>query len=248
MRLAYGVCAGPSKNFQTLAAPSIRRVDPGAPILVRRGRSSIFRAYNSILDQAIELDVDGLVLIHDDMVIRDRQVVEKLAVLFENPSIGIVGVIGGAGGIKRMGWSEGTELHGRAEQPGRTTNFGTGTFDVDVVDGIFLALSRKAMRTVRFDTQHFSGFHGYDADICMQAKTKGFRVMVSDIDTYHDKPYGVIAKVDFHPYAIRMWRAKWCPFDELTRRERLIRRAGRLGRFVNAPYIDSVAHLFHHRI
>ena len=206
MTLAYGVCVGPSGDFEKFALPGIRAMDPAAPIFVRRGQNSIFEAYNSIIDEVAHLNVDGLVLIHDDVMIRDADFARKVTSLFEDPSIGIVGVIG-ASDVKSLEWWW-SESRGRVRERGRTVDFGTGTFDVDVVDGLLIAMSSIALEILRFD-ESFPGFHGYDADIGMQAKSRGLRVVVADIDVYHDSVPGQITNQKAYLRAGVLWRSKW---------------------------------------
>jgi hypothetical protein len=181
----YGVCAGPSGRFEQVAKPAILKIDPQARILVRHSQSSIHAAYNSILMEAESLDgIEGLVLLHDDTVIEDPDIEGKLREVFADPAVGIIGVVGG-GPHPRMQWWEG-ERHGyvRDNQQG-ILDFGGGVHDVHTVDGLFIALSRSALR-LRFDEDRYHGFHGYDAEICAQARAAGLRVVVAQVDVYHD--------------------------------------------------------------
>lgn len=207
MTLAYGVCVGPSNDFDQIALPGIKSVDVDAPVLVRYHQRSIFEAYNSMIDEALQLDVEGLVLIHDDVSIRDGDFALKITSLFSDPTVGIVGAIG-ASNLRTMEWWW-FETRGRVEEIGRTIDFGCGTFDVDVVDGLLLAMSPVAMKNLRFDAKNFSGFHGYDADIGMQAKEAGLRVLVTDLDVFHDSVPGRIKNRSSHLRAGRIWRRKW---------------------------------------
>ena len=205
--LAYGVCVGPSDKFERFALPGIQAVDPGAPILVRNGQRSIFEAYNSMIDEAILLGVDGLVLIHDDVLLRDIDFASKVGSLLVDPTIGIVGAIG-ASDIKSVEWWW-YETRGTVEEIDRLIDFGRGTFDVDVVDGLLIAMSPSAMRQLRFDEERFTGFHGYDVDIGMQAKHAGLRVVVTDLDVFHDTVPGRITDRSAHLLADQIWRRKW---------------------------------------
>ena len=205
--LAYGVCVGSSSKFERLALSGISAVDPEAPILVRYDQRSIFEAYNSIIDEAATLDTEGLVFIHDDVLIRDINFATKMTALFEDPTIGIVGVVG-ASNLKNIEWWW-FDTHGGVEENGRRIDFGVGTFDVDVVDGLLIAMSPTALRTLRFDETNFSGFHGYDVDIGMQAKSAGLRVVVADFDVFHDSVPGRVTNRAAHLKAGYVWRRKW---------------------------------------
>jgi hypothetical protein len=79
-------------------------------------------------------------------------------------------------------------------------DFGRGTFDVDGL----IAMSSTAIRQLRFDEECFTGFHGYDIDIGIQAKSAGLRVVVADLDVFHDSfPYAKITDRAAHLRADR---------------------------------------------
>jgi hypothetical protein len=133
-----------------------------------------------MIEEALALDVCGLVLVHDDVVLRDPHLPSKLTTLFDDPTIGLVGAIG-ASGVQSVDWWL-YDTHGWVEETERVIDFGRGTFDVDVVDGVLIAMSSTAMRQLRFDAGRFTGFHGYDCDISMQARSAGLRVVVAELD------------------------------------------------------------------
>lgn len=243
MYLAFGICVGPTNRFETFAKPSIEKACPGAPILKRTRQQSIFEAYNSILAEANKLGVEGLVLLHDDVIIRDQLISEKLQTLFTDPQVGIVGVAG-ATDVEHIAWWR-YNVRGSVQGRDMKLDFYPGTFDVDIVDGMFMALSSVAMRKLRFDEHRFRGFHGYDVDIGMQARAAGLRVVVSYLDIYHDAPTGRINAPASFMCADRMWRVKWRPAHELSQRERLVRMAGPWGKYINSPYIDVAASFLH---
>lgn len=240
MYLAYGVCAGPTDNFERLAGRSIRRYYPDSPILVRRSQTSIFAAYNSIIDEARDLQVDGLVLLHDDVEVCDSAIASKLSQLFSDTTVGIVGVVGGSNMGTPRWWEH--EPRGRIAQLDVLIDYGLRRADVDMVDGVFMALSPKALYTIRFDERHYTGFHGYDVDTCMQAKAQGLRVVVAPIDVKHAVQMGDERDASYLR-SYRMWRAKWGPAVSLSRRERLVR-LSRCSRRLN-QYIDLPVRLLH---
>lgn len=49
---------------------------------------------------------------------------------------------------------------------------------MEMVDGCILVLSPWAVANLRFDEERYSGFHGYDADICFEARSQGKRVVL----------------------------------------------------------------------
>jgi hypothetical protein len=205
--LVFGVCVGPSGKFESVAAAGIREVAPGAPILTRTDQRSIHAAYNSMIDEAIEVRALGLVLVHDDVRIRDAAFCQKIEPLLVDPTIGVVGVIG-ADNVQSIEWWW-YDNHGFVEERTRIIDFGRGRFDVDVVDGVVLGLSEAALGRLRFDVESYPGFHGYDVEICSQARERGLRVVVADIEeTFHDTS-GRIKDRRAHLQADRLWRSKY---------------------------------------
>lgn len=57
--------------------------------------------------------------------------------------------------------------------------------EVVVADGLFLAIRRSVLDSVRFDEQTFDAFHFYDLDICMQVRRTHRVVVTSDIMVKH---------------------------------------------------------------
>jgi hypothetical protein len=120
--------------------------------------------------------------------------------------VAVVGAIG-ARGVTSLAWWEGKGF-GRAIETRGVVDFGGGSHDVDSVDGLLMALSPWAARELRFDDQSFTGFHGYDADICFQARAAGRRVVVEELALVHHTKggYGDMAAFKRCDSA---FRAKW---------------------------------------
>jgi GT2 family glycosyltransferase len=206
--LVYGVCTPTTEDFDRFAAPSIRMFDPDAPVLVRYQQESIHAAYNSLIDEARGLNAIGLVLLHDDVQIQSQAGPSDLAEMLSDPSVGIIGVIG-ASNVHSLEWWW-YEGRGRVEETEMVVDFGPGTHDVAVVDGLFLALSRAAMEFVRLLPGEYPGYHGYDAEMCSQVLDHGLRVLVADIEVFHHSfPHGKITDTVAHAQADRMWRKRW---------------------------------------
>jgi GT2 family glycosyltransferase len=49
---------------------------------------------------------------------------------------------------------------------------------IQALDGVFLAMNRRVVETVRFDDRTFQGFHLYDLDFTFRAYLAGFRLAV----------------------------------------------------------------------
>lgn len=218
--IVYGVCVGTETKYETMARPGLERL--GARVIERRGQTSIFPAYNSIIDEALDLEPEALVLLHEDVEIRDPDFEAKVQDELRDPSVAILGVIGGRG-LKSMRWSQAKVKVGRSTYPGGELRFGFEDPWADSVDGLLLVLSPWAMKNLRFDEDTYHGFHGYDADICMQAREKGMRVRVFETDACHTS--GGYGNVAAHRAADDAFRAKWgFPRDSLRHRWKRRRR------------------------
>jgi hypothetical protein len=206
--LAYGICVGPTGKADQFALPSLGRIDPTAPVILRKEQTSIHSAYNSMVDEALALGARGLVLLHDDVEIRNPAVPSLLGNLLSDPSIGIVGAIG-ASNVQSIEWWW-YDRHGYVEERDFVADFGRSTVDVDVADGVVLALSREGLEKLRFDAESYPPFHGYDLHICSQAKALGLRVVVTDLGVYHDSyPHGKVTDPEAYAAADRIWRRTW---------------------------------------
>jgi hypothetical protein len=231
--IAYGVCVGPEDRFGRFAEPAIVRVaGPDAVVLKRSGEKSIFAAYNSILDQARGLpDLEALVLLHDDVELRDPDFEAKVRELFSDQSIGLLGAIG-ASQVTSLSWWE-AEPHGRVSWDGfpgegrRVDDFGSETVDVDTVDGLLLILSPWVVTHLRFDERTFRGFVGYDVDFSFTVRRAGKRVVVSDFPLHH---YARVGDLRTFLQANARWRAKWGFDSKLLLPARLTWIALRTGR------------------
>lgn len=201
--IAFGCAIASEQKFERFALKGIERVgDPHAPLFTRRGRRCIFTAYNEILEEAgADPRIEALALLHEDTEIRDDRFDEKVRWALSDPDVAIVGTIG-AVGVQGIDWwvhdygigssilepIDAAELY---ETPllGGSEMSGAGGFgDVDMVDGYLMVFSRWAIEELRFDQQEVGpGFHGYDADICFQARERGHKVFVAELAVAHHR-------------------------------------------------------------
>ena len=209
----FGVCAGPNDRFETICAPALEReVLAGNRLISLREQPSIAVAYNSILDQAQDApDLEGVVLLHDDVALDDDTLLPRLRQLFADGAVGIAGAMGGRGKRRGMSWwtceravgvvhdSVGV-LRGKVPLPA----------DAETLDGLLLALSPWAARNIRFDTS-YPGFHGYDADVCSQVTAAGLRAVVIEMQLVHHTggPFGSPSSYEDWMRATLRWRSKW---------------------------------------
>lgn len=206
--IAFASCVGSEQKYRRYALPGLRRAcEPDSMIAQAISDRSIFEAYNEVLDAfAPRADLEALVLLHEDVEIVDSAFCARLRTCFADASVAVVGAAG-ARAVTSLAWWEG-EPFGRVLETRGLVDFGGGTHEVETVDGLLLALSPWAVRTLRFDSERFSGFHGYDADLCFQARAHGRRVLVDELALVHHTKGGY-GDLDAYRAADRAWRAKW---------------------------------------
>lgn len=201
--IAFGCAIHSEEKYKRFCLPGIDRVrKPGAPLIELRGRTCLFSAYNEILDQTRAAPrIDALVLIHEDTEIRDDHFEERVRWALADPAVAIVGTIGSVG-VQGIDWwvhsygvgssilapIDAAELY-ETELIGGTEVSGSGSSgEVDMVDGYLLVLSRWAIHSLRFDERVVGpGFHGYDADICFQARERGRKVFAAEMAVAHHR-------------------------------------------------------------
>jgi GT2 family glycosyltransferase len=197
--IAFGCSITDPDLYERCAEPGIRlAAEPDSEWLVREHAGSLFRSYNLLLDQAAELDdLEALVLVHQDAEIVDPDFCPKLREALADPDVALVGS-GGAVGVRSIAWWEGSinwasythrfEEIGGGELPGLswpdTVPSYAHTGEVDSVDGVLIVMSPWAVRNLRFD-ESLGDLHGYDLDICLQARSAGKKVVTADLRVVH---------------------------------------------------------------
>jgi hypothetical protein len=208
--IGFAVCIGSEETFGRCAQPGIEAVaEPDSLVAELTDCDSIFSAYNEALDVFSDRDdLEAVVLIHDDLEIVDSDFCTKLRSRFKSdPDIGIVGVVG-ARGVRHLAWWQGGEQYGRVLDARSLVDFGGGSHDVEAVDGLLMALSPWAARNLRFDEERYGGFHGYDIDICFQARAAGKRVVVDELAVVHHTKGG-FGDLESFKAANAAFVAKW---------------------------------------
>jgi GT2 family glycosyltransferase len=177
-------------------------------VIVKQNATSIAAAYNSILDSVDHTlrNVEGVVLLHQDLEIRDESFISRARSRLNDPSIGLMGVIG-ARQIRSIAYWRG-DVRGYVEEDARTLDFGRGCQDVHAIDGMLMILAPPVFSALRFDESVARRFHGYDIDFSFQVRQSGLRVVVEDLPVVHHTKGGY---GDRRAYlaANRAWRRKW---------------------------------------
>ena len=158
---------------------------------------SLQSVYNKAIDFAIKENIDHIVLCHDDIVLENFDY-EKLKKHFE--TYDVLGVAG-ASQIKIQepalwhlmgGGFQGGNLHGAVAHLNKgqksMTAFGPYPHQALIMDGVFLAISRKVFKKIRFDESCPAGFHFYDLAYTLDASLKGFKCGVVDAYITHASP------------------------------------------------------------
>lgn len=223
--IAFGCAITDEDTYARLAAPGIaasREADSAMFMNVSAG--SIFRNYNKILEQARELGgLEALVLLHQDAIIEDPGFKAKVREAIAEPEVAIVGCAG-AIDVRNIAWWEGSvkwasfthrydEMGGgeiaAMNWHGKDSPAFAGLGEVETVDGFMMAFSPWAIENLRFDESLPGGLHGYDFDICMQARAAGKKVVVADLKVAHHHSLDVVSDISAWVHAHMTLAEKW---------------------------------------
>jgi len=189
--IAFLVAVADQSRFDAIAAPGIEHVREADSLVVTvqpEAGCGPQRALNAALDAlADEPDLEAVVNLHEDVVLLDPDTASIVRDAFADPAIAIAGAIG-AQGVPGLAWWGGIPI-GSAETAHVPDGVITGMASrgpVDAVDGIVLCLSPWAVRTLRFDEALAADFHGYDIDLCFQARHHARRVEVIPLAVRHE--------------------------------------------------------------
>ncbi len=200
--IAFGCAVTQPELYERWAAPGIALArEPDSVVYPNSSPGSIFRAYTPRLDLAAGHDqLEALVLLHQDVEIADPEFCAKLRGALADPDTGVVGCVG-AVGVRSMAWWEGAVTwasfthryyeYGGGDLPAFAMDPDTApapayarTGEVDTIDGFIMVLSPWCVRNLRFD-ESLGSFHGYDLDLCLQAREAGRKVRTADLKVIH---------------------------------------------------------------
>ena len=212
--------------FKECAERGVRRLmerEDDIELIVFASVGSIYRNYNLIIDQVKDRDdVEALVLIHQDAEIVDPDFTTTLRAALADPEVAIVGCAG-AVDVRSIAWWEGSITW--ASFTHRYAEFGGGeipafawmrehmppfarTGEVDSVDGFVMGLSPWALENLRFD-ESLGQQHGYDLDICLQARTAGKKVVTADMRVVHHHSLRLVRDAESWIQAHMQLAEKW---------------------------------------
>lgn len=225
--IAYGCAIGDADKYRRCALPGIElAATDSSPIIELHGYDCLFSAYNEMLRRIRgDADIDALVLIHEDTEITDGAFAAKVEQALDESPEAILGVLGSTG-VTGIDWWVHDRTVGKAVlqavEPwptpalpligGETLVGPGGSGDVDALDGMILVLSRWAIENLSFDEDLGPGFHGYDVDICFQARELGGRVRVVDFGiTHHQNAIISLSHLESWKRVHVAFRRKWEP-------------------------------------
>jgi GT2 family glycosyltransferase len=216
--IAFGCSIIAPDVYERHASAGLRRAaEPGSTIIARAASGSVARSYNLLFDTAGGLDdLEALVLVHEDAEIVDPSFCSKLRTAFADPGVAVVGCVGSVG-APDLAWWDGEvtwnsmtyrygELGGgelrwrpdRRQAPG----------EVDSVYGVVMAFSPWAVQNLRFD-ESIGMLHGYDYDVCRQARRAGRKVLAADLRVVHHHSLDLVKEIEIwvaaHMRAAELW-------------------------------------------
>ena len=217
--IAFGCSIITPSVYAERARPGIElAAEPDSRVIALAASGSIARSFNLMFDTAAPLDeLEALVVVHEDAEIVDRDCCAKLRKAFADPDVAVVGCLG-ATGVRDIAWWDGSITWNST--PYRYGELGGGELllepdasrpapgEVDTVYGVFLAFSPWAVRNLRFD-ESVGLLHGYDFDICRQARLSGRKVVAADIAIAHHHSLDLVTQIEIwvsaHMRAAELW-------------------------------------------
>jgi GT2 family glycosyltransferase len=222
--IVFGTAVTDAEAYELYAIPGIRRAaEPDSVVFGHQTAGSVFHNYNLLLDKAGAYDdLEALVLVHQDVEIADPDFPAKVREAFRDPDVAILGCVG-AVGVRSIAWWQGAVTW--ASMTHRYPEYGGGDFpamswrsqeapsyagtgEVDSIDGLVMVLSPWAVRELRFD-ESLGKLHGYDFDICMQARAAGRKVATAGFRVIHHHSLELISDPETWTHAYIRLVEKW---------------------------------------
>lgn len=153
--------------------------DMTAEYIAVRGAESMCAGYNKGMS---ETDARYKVYLHQDTLIVNKTFIADILRIFEDKSIGLIGMIG-CRSLPRTGvWWDGLRTYGRilhACEPESVVNSQCrqpeGDYqEVESVDGLIMITQYD----IPWRDDLFDGWHFYDTSMCLEMKRAGYKVIV----------------------------------------------------------------------
>jgi hypothetical protein len=178
-------------NYKFLLNESLVQYDLDDFLVAKlNNKTPLATVYNEFLDTAQKENYEYVILTHDD-VIFDHDPRLKLEDLFQQ--FDVVGVAGCSKAeiqspalwhLMGKGHLHGAVAHKYGDKK-FMTSFGVYPHRVVMIDGVFMALNRKAIETVRFDDNCPSAWHFYDLCFGARCMEKNLKIGVGDVMITH---------------------------------------------------------------
>ena len=225
LMFVFGCAVTDDEIYRECAEPGIRlAAEPDSEIRPLGSAGTLFRNYNLYFDEYKDRDdIEGLVLVHQDAEIVDPDFCAKVRKALQDPEVAIVGCAG-AIGVRSIAWWEGSvvwasythkfreigggEVEGMTWQEDDEPSFAQHGGEVESLDGFVLVFTPWAMRNLRFD-ETLGKLHGYDLDICMQAREAGKKVAVETMRVIHHHSLELISDQESWINAHMRLAEKW---------------------------------------
>lgn len=210
MKFAFYFCTRGSKE-ETLAYQSLNKIyKKSLPFDIfydTDNKKGLSENYNSIITKYSK-SYDFLVFLHDDVIVDDANVCEKL--IHAHKQFDIVGLAGGINPkiIKPALWHlmcggfnsgnlRGAVAHPFQENQIYVTSFGPTPSRVTILDGLFLSIDTKKIDNVQWKFNENYKFHHYDIASSLDANFKKLKLGVTPLWVIHSSP-GLLNPGDTH--------------------------------------------------
>ena len=183
--IAFVVAVADEARFRSVGGPSIDRArEADSVVMELRSAGGLQTRLNAALDELAPMpDLEAAVIVHEDVELCSPDAAARIRQAFADPAVAIAGAFG-ARGVRSLAWWEGRGVGAVRSLDGRLEgDFESGP--VDAVDGLLLALSPWAVRNLRFAEDMDPDFHGYDIELCFQARYHGRSVVSIPLDVEH---------------------------------------------------------------
>lgn len=168
----------------------------------RNNKEGLPKIYNKAFEKA---DTDFVICLHDDIIIHDIKAFEKICDYSEQ--FDIIGLAGASSFninlCDRKSWltcatDRQRDLHGAVTHPIRdheglyyTSSYGYMPARVCNIDGLFMAMSKKVYKNIKFDEKFTFDF--YDLDFSLTALSNNYKIGVIPISCTHKSGgYGIL--------------------------------------------------------